>query len=46
MQNILRFNPRARDGRDKWYEQKLNVQSGFNPRARDGRDFIFFVVIE
>ena len=38
-QDGIRFNPRAREGRD-YPAVKLNVakMGGFNPRAREGRD--------
>ena len=32
------FNPRARVGRDKWYEIPTKSMPYFNPRARVGRD--------
>ena len=35
-----RFNPRARDGRERAGQYKENPPTGFNPRARDGREDI------
>ena len=34
----LRFNPRAREGRDLTQASISGVLTGFNPRAREGRD--------
>ncbi len=34
----LRFNPRARVGRDTVFASKPSRLAGFNPRARVGRD--------
>jgi len=34
----LRFNPRARMGRDKTRKEASDERSSFNPRARMGRD--------
>ena len=36
-----RFNPRARDGRDRSLSLPWVINESFNPRARDGRDFQF-----
>ena len=37
-QEIVNFNPRARDGRDAVSPSSRRVWRYFNPRARDGRD--------
>ena len=36
----MRFNPRARDGREerRWFDWSTHI--GFNPRARDGRELM------
>ncbi len=34
----MRFNPRARDGREATLRIVVIDQKGFNPRARDGRE--------
>ncbi len=34
----VRFNPRAREGRDAENVVKADAPTGFNPRAREGRD--------
>ena len=35
---MVRFNPRARDGRERPALHPLQATTGFNPRARDGRE--------
>ena len=35
---IENFNPRAREGRDEWFNDSLYSFEDFNPRAREGRD--------
>ena len=37
---LMRFNPRAREGRDLPDSLYLLRASGFNPRAREGRDLV------
>ena len=37
---FMRFNPRAREGRDLDSSAPPLSQRGFNPRAREGRDFV------
>ena len=39
---VLRFNPRARGGRDAIIYRRRYIQAGFNPRARGGRDARFW----
>ena len=34
----IRFNPRAREGRDRGLTPARGCRSRFNPRAREGRD--------
>ena len=34
----MRFNPRAREGRDTDVDPTSEPVPGFNPRAREGRD--------
>ena len=36
-----RFNPRAREGRDRFKLQLAEFMPGFNPRAREGRDRLY-----
>ena len=36
--DVIRFNPRARGGRDQSGDPLLTALRGFNPRARGGRD--------
>jgi len=36
--SISRFNPRAREGRDRPRRRYTNTHRRFNPRAREGRD--------
>ena len=36
----LRFNPRAREGRDTWSARASRRTACFNPRAREGRDIM------
>ena len=38
--SMTRFNPRAREGRDKLPSMPYCKRSRFNPRAREGRDNI------
>ena len=36
---MMRFNPRARRGRDVGALSAVSANTGFNPRARRGRDY-------
>ncbi len=36
----LRFNPRAREGRDLFDQEIISWPPCFNPRAREGRDHL------
>ena len=42
---LLRFNPRARRGRDRRTDHRAQPIRRFNPRARRGRDFILLIQI-
>jgi len=37
---LFGFNPRAREGRDRFHPARPSPRSGFNPRAREGRDLL------
>ena len=39
----MRFNPRAREGRDLVVTAAICITTSFNPRAREGRDADAFV---
>ena len=40
---VRRFNPRAREGRDRETNETICDPECFNPRAREGRDLIFWL---
>ena len=45
LMSLKRFNPRARDGRERKGTPDGKIIVGFNPRARDGREDAITLVL-